>query len=78
LDERDRRALDLAARWWVRAGALEQAISNELAMSSVAFAARLNRLLDDPAAWRQAPMTVARLRRLREQAVAQRFRGRMR
>lgn len=69
LDERDRGVLDLAARWWIRAGAMEQAIINELDMTSVTFAARLNRLLDDPAAWRAAPMTVARLRRLRAQAM---------
>lgn len=75
MGEADRRVLELAARWWVRAGAMEQAISNELEMTSVTFAARLNVLLDDPVAWRAAPMTVARLRRLRDRAVAVRVTG---
>lgn len=58
--------LDLEARHWRHAGSKEQAIRAELGLSTTAYYARLNQLLDEPAALQRQPVLVNRLRRLRE------------
>lgn len=58
--------LDLEARHWRHAGSKEQAIRAELGLSATAYYARLNQLIDEPAALERQPVLVNRLRRLRE------------
>ena len=58
--------LDIEARHWRHAGSKEQAIRARLGLSATAYYARLNRLIDDPAALERNPVLVNRLRRLRE------------
>lgn len=64
--------LNLEARHWRHAGTKEQAIRSELGLSATAYYARLNQLLDEPAALERNPVLVNRLRRLREQRRAAR------
>lgn len=67
LTDRDIAILNLEARHWRHAGSKEQAIRAELDLSATAYYARLNQLLDVPAALERNPVLVNRLRRLREQ-----------
>lgn len=67
LTDRDVTILNLEARHWRHAGTKEQAIRTELGLSATAYYARLNQLLDVPAALERNPVLVNRLRRLREQ-----------
>ncbi|NJP69203.1 DUF3263 domain-containing protein [Streptomyces spiramenti] len=56
----------------VRGGAKERVIREQLEMSPTRYYQLLNALLDDPAALRHAPVTVNRLRRVRDERRAQR------
>lgn len=67
LTDRDVAILNLEARHWRHAGSKEQAIRAQLGISATAYYARLNQLLDEPAALERNPVLVNRLRRLREQ-----------
>lgn len=67
LTDRDVAILNLEARHWRHAGSKEQAIRGRLDLSATAYYARLNQLLDEPAALERNPVLVNRLRRLREQ-----------
>lgn len=58
--------LDLETRHWRNAGTKEQAIRARLDLSATAYYARLNALIDEPAALERNPVLVNRLRRLRE------------
>ena len=58
--------LDIEAQHWRHAGSKEQAIRARLDMSATTYYARLNQLLDEPAALERNPVLVNRLRRLRE------------
>lgn len=62
----DADVLAFERRFYARPGAKEQAIVVELGMTPTRYYARLNALLDDPAAWAADPLTVGRLRRLRD------------
>jgi hypothetical protein len=53
-------------RWWKYAGAKESAILAEFGISATRYYQQLNALLDHPEALAHDPMTVRRLRRLRE------------
>lgn len=66
LSDRDRAVLALARRTWHRPGAKERAIREQLEMSPTRYYQLLNALLDTPAALAQDPVTVNRLRRMRE------------
>ena len=66
LIDRDRALLDFAGRWYRLPGAQAEAIVVELGMTATAFWQRVNTLIDRPDALAYAPMTVGRLRRLRE------------
>lgn len=66
LTDRDVAILNIEARHWRHAGSKEQAIRARLGISATAFYARLNQLLDEPAALERNPVLVNRLRRLRE------------
>jgi Protein of unknown function (DUF3263) len=67
LSELDTAVLALEGRSWPGPGAKERAIREELDMSPTRYYQLLNALLDDPRALAHAPVTVNRLRRLREE-----------
>ncbi|WP_189131749.1 DUF3263 domain-containing protein [Wenjunlia tyrosinilytica] len=66
LSDRDRAVLDLARRTWSRPGAKERAIREQLGMSPTRYYQVLNALLDTPDALEHDPVTVNRLRRMRD------------
>lgn len=66
LTVRDTMTLDLEASWWKYAGAKEATIRELFNESATRYYARLNALLDRPEAMAYAPLTVKRLRRVRE------------
>ncbi len=65
LSERDQHILAFERQWWKHAGAKEQAIREQLDMSSTRYYQLLNALLDRPEALEYDPMLVKRLRRVR-------------
>jgi hypothetical protein len=65
LSERDRAVLDFERQWWKYAGAKEQAIRDQFAMSSTRYYQVLNAIIDRPEALVHDPLLVRRLRRLR-------------
>jgi hypothetical protein len=67
LSERDRAILALERRDWVAGpGAKERAVREQLGLVPVRYYQLLNALLDDPRALAHDPVTVNRLRRVRE------------
>ncbi|MEU5901383.1 MULTISPECIES: DUF3263 domain-containing protein [Streptomyces] len=66
LSDRDRAVLALERRPWPGPGAKERAIREELGMGPVRYYQILNALLDDTRALAHDPITVNRLRRVRE------------
>ncbi|WAL96260.1 DUF3263 domain-containing protein [Streptomyces sp. Je 1-369] len=66
LSGRDRAVLALERRSWPGPGAKERAIREELGMVPVRYYQILNALLDDTRALAHDPITVNRLRRVRE------------
>jgi hypothetical protein len=75
LSARDRAILDFERTWWTRPGTKEATIRTELGMSGNAYRERLRRLLDDPSAYEHDPLTVARLRRRRDERRRDRLEG---
>lgn len=67
LDAADAALLAFERGWWKYAGAKEAAIRDTFGISATSYYARLNQLLDDPAALAADPLLVHRLRRLRDQ-----------
>jgi hypothetical protein len=68
LGERDLAVLDFESSWWLYPGPKDRAIREYLGMSATRYYQVLRRLLDDPDAAAHAPLTVRRLRRVREEA----------
>ena len=66
LTVKDTMTLDMERSWWKHDGAKATAIRERFGKSPTTYYARLNRLLDEPAALAYDPMLVRRLRRLRE------------
>ncbi|MEU1020302.1 DUF3263 domain-containing protein [Streptomyces sp. NPDC005898] len=66
LSARDRAVLALERRDWPAPGVKERAVREELGMVPVRYYQLLNALLDDPRALAHDPITVNRLRRVRE------------
>ncbi|MFF7331038.1 DUF3263 domain-containing protein [Streptomyces sp. NPDC090306] len=66
LSPRERNVLALERRGFTGAGAKERAIREELGLAPVRYYQLLNALLDDPRALAHDPVTVNRLRRIRE------------
>jgi hypothetical protein len=64
--DQDVAALAIEARFWRHAGTKEDAIRGELGDTPMRHYQRIARLLDDPAALAHDPMTVGRLRRVRD------------
>ena len=72
LTDRDRAVLAVERRSWPGPGAKERAIREQLAISPTRYYQVLNTLLDDPRALAHDPVTVNRLRRVRETRRGQR------
>lgn len=70
LSERDLAVLEMERRTFRRRGAKEQAVRDELDLSSTRYHQVLNALLDDPEALAADPVLVSRLRRLRAERTA--------
>ncbi|WP_030593072.1 DUF3263 domain-containing protein [Streptomyces anulatus] len=66
LSVRDRALLTLERRSWAGPGAKERAIREELGISPVRYYQLLNALIEDERALREDPVTVNRLRRVRD------------
>jgi hypothetical protein len=72
LGRRERDILALERRGFSGPGAKERAIREELGLAPVRYYQLLNALLDDPRALSHDPVTVNRLRRIRETRRAER------
>lgn len=68
LDQFSRAVLDFEQCWWQLPGPKDVMITEQLGCSSADYYRMLVALLDDPAATEYDPMTVLRLRRLRDRA----------
>ncbi|MCW2873263.1 DUF3263 domain-containing protein [Actinacidiphila oryziradicis] len=66
LSDHDRAVLDIARRQWAGPGAKERAIRERLGISPARYYQLLNALLDDPSALAHDPITVNRLRAIRD------------
>lgn len=66
LDDRERAILDFERQWWKHAGAKEDAIRSEFALSSARYYQVLGALIDRREALVYDPMLVKRLQRLRD------------
>ena len=66
LDYAEKRILDFANRRFHTPGEREQAIRDEFGYSATRYFQRLNALIDQPRALAYAPLTVNRLRAVRE------------
>ncbi|MFI0739472.1 DUF3263 domain-containing protein [Streptomyces sp. NPDC021100] len=72
LSERDLAVLALERRSWPGPGAKERVVRERLGITPTRYYQLLNALLDDPRALAHDPVTVNRLRRLREARRARR------
>ena len=72
LPAQHRAVLALERRGWPSPGAKERAIRERLGLAPVRYYQLLNALLDDPRALAHDPVTVNRLRRVRESRRAER------
>ncbi|MEU9604991.1 DUF3263 domain-containing protein [Streptomyces sp. NPDC048057] len=72
LTDRDRAVLAMEGRSWPGPGAKERAVREELGMSPVRYYQLVNALLDDELALAHDPVTVNRLRRVRDEKRARR------
>ena len=72
LSERDQQILAFERLWWKYAGAKEQAIREQFAMSGTRYYQVLNALIDRSEALAFDPLLVKRLRRLRSARQRQR------
>ena len=68
LAERDRVILEFEATWWRYPEPKDRAIREYLGISATRYYEVLRRLLDDPAAESVDPLTVRRLRKVRDRA----------
>ncbi|MGW1158694.1 DUF3263 domain-containing protein [Streptomyces sp. NPDC002513] len=66
LNPREKAVLALEGRSFPGPGAKERAIREQLGLAPVRYYQLLNALLDDPRALAHAPVTVNRLRRVRD------------
>ncbi|MFM8305410.1 MAG: DUF3263 domain-containing protein [Actinomycetota bacterium] len=75
LTARDRAILDFERGWWQQPGHKGSRIRSDLGCSPTRYYERLAALLENPAALAYDPLTVMRLRRLRDQRRRARFEG---
>ena len=71
VSERDRKVLDFEGSWWLFPGPKDRAIREYLEMSATRYYQAVRRLIDDDEAIAYAPMTVLRLRRMRDERLEQ-------
>jgi hypothetical protein len=77
LSDRDRAIIDFERSWWVDAdGSKEQAIRDQLDLSSGRYYELLGSLLDVAAAMDYDPLVIRRRRRSRDERRRARFEGR--
>lgn len=73
MNDLDRAVLDFeASGWWKYEGAKAEAIITRFGLSLSRYYQILNRLLSDPEAEARHPMTIRRLRRLRQHRAGRR------
>jgi hypothetical protein len=77
LTEADRAVLDFERSWWLYPGPKDRAVGEYLGISATRYYQVLRRLLDDGEAERYDPLTIHRLRRVRERARRKREEGRL-
>lgn len=75
LSDREKAILDFEAQRWNTLGAKEDAIRQHFDVSATRYFQQVNALIDKPEALVYAPVTVKRLRRLRETRRAARRAG---
>lgn len=71
VSERDREVLDFEGSWWLFPGPKDRDIREYLGMSATGYYKAVRRLIDDGDALAYAPMTVLRLRRMRNDRLDQ-------
>jgi hypothetical protein len=72
LSEFEQRILEFEGQWFHRAGAKESEIRDRFDLSPTRYYELLNQLIDRQEALAQEPVLVARLRRIREERLAER------
>lgn len=72
LTERDRRVLDFEREWWHYPSPKDRAVREYLHMSATRYYQILRRLVDDQEALAYDPLTVRRLRKVRDDAAVRR------
>jgi hypothetical protein len=72
LSARDVAILAFERTWWKHAGAKEQAIRDEFALSAARYYQLLGALIDSPSALAHDPMLIKRLHRVRDARTAAR------
>jgi len=77
LAEQDRTVLEFERSWWRYPEPKDRAIREYLGMSATRYYQVLRRLLDDPVAETFDPLTVRRLRKVRDQAKERRLSRRL-
>jgi hypothetical protein len=77
LSERDRAVLEFEASWWKYPEPKDRAIHEYLGITATRYYQVLRRLLDDPVAADTDPLTVRRLRRVRDEARTRRVSRRL-
>lgn len=79
LTDREKSVLEFEGSWWLYPGPKDRAIRDYLTMSATRYYQILRRVLDHPEAVAYAPLTVRRLRRVRDESrerrVIERFQG---
>jgi hypothetical protein len=68
LGETERAVLDFEGSWWLYPAPKDRAVSEYLGMSATRYYQVLRRLLDRQEAQDYAPLTIRRLRRMRDRA----------
>lgn len=76
LSARERAILDFERSWWRLPGPKEAAIRAHLSISATRYYRLISELMDEPAALAYDPLTVKRLRLLRDRRRRVRFEGR--
>lgn len=68
LSDLDRAVLEFEGSWWLHPGPKDRAVREALGISATRYYQVLRRIIDDPDALEADPLTVRRLRRVRDEA----------
>lgn len=77
LGDRDQTVLEFEGSWWLYPGPKDRAIRDYLGISATRYYQVLRRLMDDPTAEETAPLTVRRLRKVRDEGRRRRVERRL-